>query len=169
MNCPVFFFACGLAFHIAAAPGSSGKTLHVPRDHSSIQAAIDASTEGDRIVVAAGTYRERVQLKAGITLSSAGGDGSGEQGLQRAEATIIDGAVDGATGAGVTMAEGSVIDGFTVTGVGDYDEERWQRHWDERGENQAHEHIGGFGSPGIGADDTRRYLGLVDDALTVYA
>ena len=47
------------------------------------------------------------------------------------------------------MAEGSVLDGFTVTGMGKFDEPTWRRHWDEQGENQSHDEIGRFGTPGI--------------------
>lgn len=124
--------------------------LRVPANYASIQAAIDASQAGAVIVVSAGIYRERLVLKPGIRLISEGGPEKGKQGLLRAEKTVIEGT--GGKGPGVMMAEGATIDGFTVTGVGAYDEERWQKHWTDRGENQSHEHIGGFGEPGIGAD-----------------
>ena len=55
----------------------------------------------------------------------------GKLGLQRAEATIIDGNFQGAEGPGVKMAENSTLDGFTVTGVGEYDDdavEKASRH-----------------------------------------
>ena len=41
---------------------SSDRTLRVPADHPTIQAAIEASEDGDTVVVAPGTYTETVQL-----------------------------------------------------------------------------------------------------------
>ncbi len=122
----------------------------VPEDFPSIQTAIDRAESGDTIVVAPGTYPGRIRLKPRITLRSRGDDSAGELGLKRAEATLIDGGgADGGEAPGVTMAEGATLDGFTVTRVGLYDEAGWQEAWDTKGENQPHEHIGQFGSPGI--------------------
>ncbi|MGB0144088.1 MAG: right-handed parallel beta-helix repeat-containing protein [Akkermansiaceae bacterium] len=130
-------------------PDASGADLRVPADHATIQAAIDKASAGDRILVAPGIYKERVTLKPRLTLMSDGDQTPGKLGLRRAEATIIDGGGDGKS-PGVTMAEDAVIDGFTVRNVGRYDEALWQKHWEERGENQ--DRIGGFSLPGIGAD-----------------
>lgn len=124
--------------------------IRVPRDHATIQAAVDDASAGDVVLVEAGTYRERIVLKPHVTLRSAGGDAMSKRGMKRAAATIIDGDFEGAKGAGVTMAEGAVLDGFTVTNVGTYDDAEWQKHWETRGEEQKHEHIGHFGTPGIG-------------------
>lgn len=126
-------------------------TTRVPADFPTIQAAIDAVAAGDRIVVSAGLYRERIVLKPEIALRSEGDDAKGAAGLVRAERTVVDGAGAGDK-PGVTMAEGAVIDGFTVTNVGSYDDASWKKHWTERGENQEHADIGAFGAPGIGAD-----------------
>ena len=127
----------------------SAATIRVPRDHQTIQAAIDAATPGDRVIVDAGTYRERIRMKARITLKSAGDDARGTLGLKRAETTIIDGNFKSASGAGVAMAEDSILDGFTVTGVGKYDEASWKKHHATLGEEQSHEHIGVAGTAGI--------------------
>lgn len=131
-----------------------GSSLHaaellVPKDHPKIQAAIDASQSGDTILVAPGRYLGRIQLKPGITVRSQGSDKKGKLGLARAEATIIDGGGASGDKAGAEMAEGAVLDGFTVTNVGLYDEKKWQQSWQAKGSNQSHEHIGGFGIPGI--------------------
>jgi hypothetical protein len=45
--------------------------LNVPDDYSTIQAAIDAASSGDSIVVAAGTYTENVLLKSGVDVRGA--------------------------------------------------------------------------------------------------
>ena len=129
---------------LAAAP------LKVPEDFSSIQEAIDAAKSGDVVLVAAGKYPGPLNLKPGIVVRSVGGDEKGKLGMARAEATIIDGGKKPNTG--VLMAEGSMLDGFTVTNVGEYDDALWNKHHATRGNEQGHEHIGGFGSPGIGAD-----------------
>jgi len=131
------------------ASASLAAELRVPKDHATIQAAVDAAKAGDTVLVAAGTYKERIRLKPGVTLKSAGDDARGELGLRRAEATIVDGSGDGAQGAGVTMAENATLDGFTVTGVGEYDDALWKKHHATQGEEQLHEHIGVPGTPGI--------------------
>jgi len=40
-----------------------GRTISVPKDYSTIQAAIDAAEDGDTIVAAPGTYRETINFK----------------------------------------------------------------------------------------------------------
>ena len=125
------------------------ESIQVPEHHQSIQAAIDAVESGDTIEVAAGTYKERIVLKPGITVRSVGVKGKGKLGLARAEATIIDGGGGDDDTPGVTMAEGATLDGFTITRVGVFDNERWQKDWEQKGANQSHEHIGNFGVPAI--------------------
>ena len=139
-----------LALLVLAPALGRADTLRVPEDHKSIQAAIEAARAGDTILVAAGSYREHLVLKPGLTVRSAGDDTPGELGLKRAEATVLDG--ENRAEAGVVMAEGSTLDGFTVTRFGRFDEESWNKHYETRGEHQEHEHIGGFGKPGIGVD-----------------
>lgn len=109
-------------------------TRHVPQDHKTIQAAIDASKPGDTIAVAPGKYAEGIRLKPGIILRSDGDDAKGTDGLKRAEATIIDGGGKEGKLPGVVMAEGSTLDGFTITNVGAYDELLWKKHFDSNGE-----------------------------------
>lgn len=116
-------------------------TIHVPKDHTSLQTAINAAKPGDTVLAAAGTYREPLKLKPGVILKSTGSDDKGKLGLKRAEATILEG--------GVEMAEKAVLDGFTITGVGKYDENSWQHHFDTQGNEQPYEHIGAPGKPGI--------------------
>jgi hypothetical protein len=86
----------------------SAAIIHVPADHLTIQAAIDAATTGfDEVVVAPNTYSENIDLKGkAIILRSSGG----------AEVTTIDG---GGSGSVVTCNSGetlaTIIEGFTVT------------------------------------------------------
>lgn len=131
------------------ASAVAAETLRVPQSHKSIQSAIDAAEPGDTVLVGAGTYQERLQLKRGVTVKSDGDDARGNLGLKRAEATVINGAFNGASGPGVLMAEDSVFDGFTVTGVGTYDDDAWKRHHATQGEEQKEEPIGQIGTAGI--------------------
>lgn len=141
-----------VALLLAGPAGQAfAETIRVPQDHTSIQAAINAAAAGDMVLVAAGTYRERLRLKESVTLRSAGDDVNGKLGLKRAEATIIDGGGKNGEGPGVAMAEGATLDGFTVTNVGVYDEVEWNKHHATHGNDQPHEHIGEPGTAGISA------------------
>ncbi len=89
-------------------------TIYVPDDHAAIQDAIDASANGDTIIVRPGTYVGKIDFSGkAVALRS-------EQG---AEVTTIDGNRDGSV---ITFASGegsdSVLDGFRVTnGTGTQD------------------------------------------------
>ena len=124
---------------VLATPLLGGETLRVPEKYATIQSAIDAAAAGDIVLVQAGTYRERLQLKRGVTVRSAGDDSPGMLGLRRAETTILDGGGQQAKRAGVRMATNATLDGFTVTNVGVYDGEEWDKHHATQGEQQAHE------------------------------
>ncbi|RMD97116.1 MAG: hypothetical protein D6812_15815, partial [Deltaproteobacteria bacterium] len=85
-----------------------GCALLVPGQFSSIQAAIDAAGEGDRICVRPGTYREGIDFRGkAISLEGLGGPA----------ATILDAEQAGSV---VTFAHGegpdSLLEGFTITG-----------------------------------------------------
>lgn len=120
---------------LSGGAGNSARaaTLHVPRDHKTIQAAVDAAAPGDTVLVEPGTYREKLRLKERVIVKSAGGDTQGKVGLKRAEATILDGGGDGKQ-SGVVLAEGAVLDGFSVMNVGLYDEAVWNKHHATHGE-----------------------------------
>ena len=143
----VSFFIQALLSIVCAA-----KTLRVPEEFQTIGAAIQVAEEGDRVVVVPGTYRERVALKANVTLISAADADTKNDAFSRAKRTILDGT--GVVGElpGVVMAEGAVLDGFTITGIGSFDETVWKKDWEERGRNQKHDDIGGFGIPAVSVD-----------------
>lgn len=126
-----------ILFLLATAHPAVAATLRVPEDHKTIQAAIDAAQPGDTVQVASGRYRERIKLRPGIIVRSAGDDSHGKAGLKRAEATILDGGGKSGDEPGVVMAESSTLDGFTITNVGNYDEAIWKKHFDSHGEELA--------------------------------
>ncbi|MBT8459974.1 MAG: right-handed parallel beta-helix repeat-containing protein [Boseongicola sp.] len=116
----------------SGATSLSAATISVPATHKTIQAGIDAAKPGDVVVVEPGVYKERIHLKPGITLRSAGDNAKGKLGLKRAEATIIDA---GGKMPGVEMAEGSTLDGLTVTHAGKFDQAEFDKHYESRGEH----------------------------------
>ncbi|HSP55663.1 MAG TPA: hypothetical protein VLS25_08745, partial [Dehalococcoidia bacterium] len=71
-------FAAGTGFFIAVVAGANtaiaAATLHVPGDYPTIQAAIDAASNGDSVLVAAGTYDENIDFaQKRIVVESANG------------------------------------------------------------------------------------------------
>ncbi|MCL6583942.1 MAG: right-handed parallel beta-helix repeat-containing protein [bacterium] len=88
-----------------------GRDLRVPRDYPLIQRAIDASSSGDRILVAEGTYLEQVRLKPGIKLEGGWSKQFTQRDPQKYQ-TIID--AKGKEGWAVLAASNTVFDGFIV-------------------------------------------------------
>jgi hypothetical protein len=80
---------------------ASSTTLHVPGDYPTIQAAIDAASAGDQVLVASGTYFENLHTrgKSLIVRSQAG-----------ATATIVDGRRLGSV---LVITGGGTVEGFT--------------------------------------------------------
>ena len=104
-----------LLIAILSASSASNATIHVPGDHPTIQAGIDAAVDGDLVLVAPGTYMENIDFHGkAITLQSEAG----------AEVTVINGgdcaAIDPLEGrcSVVTFdsgeAENTVLNGFTI-------------------------------------------------------
>jgi hypothetical protein len=94
-----------LLLPLVVAQAACAATIRVPQDHATIQAAIDAAEPGDTVLVSAGRFAERILLKPGIIVRSAGDDSKGKFGLKRAEATVLDGGGRNGDRAGVVMAE----------------------------------------------------------------
>jgi parallel beta-helix repeat protein len=55
---------------------SSSATIYVPDDYPTIQAAVDAASTGDTIIVRAGEYRENIVVNKRLTIKSENGSGN---------------------------------------------------------------------------------------------
>lgn len=97
-SCLLVFSACLLALWPVGALWA--ETLTVPGDYSTIRAAIDHAESGDTISVKAGTYNERITLKAGLTLEG-----------EEAPRTVING---GGSGTVIVAANNSTIRKLTI-------------------------------------------------------
>jgi len=103
-----FFSVFGCALSGVAVAGT---VIHVPADQATIQAGINAASNGDTVLVAPGTYKENINFNGkAITVESSNG----------AKVTIIDA---NKLGPAATFISGeltnSVLKGFTLTnGVG---------------------------------------------------
>ncbi len=100
---------------VLGAGCASTRTLRVPGEYKSIQAAIDAAQAGDTVRVAPGTYLEYLVLKERVAVRSEGTDEE-HKNHSAARRTIVD--AHGELKPVVEGADGAVIDGFTLTGTG---------------------------------------------------
>lgn len=102
-------------YHLGFAPflvaisfaSASATVRQVPADIGTIQAALDASTSGDVIEVAAGTYYEHLVLGPSQ-------DGVRLHGVLGASATIIDGSGTGRVVSATQVGASTSIEGFTI-------------------------------------------------------
>ena len=115
-----FIFIC--LFFTAGV--SQAATIRVPEDQATIQEAVNVSFSGDTIIVAAGTYSEKVTVtnRTGLVLQGAG-----------AGLSVIDGGInpnpDDTTGAVITVNDDSsiTINGFSLVGTQYYGVKCWWR------------------------------------------
>jgi len=63
--------SAGMTLLAITSPPLGAAVLNVPADFATIQGAINAARVGDEVVVATGTYRANLQLRAGIDLRGA--------------------------------------------------------------------------------------------------
>jgi parallel beta-helix repeat protein len=96
-----------LFISLLAVPVWAQKTIHVPGDAATIQAGINATSDGDTVLVAPGTYVEIIDFKGkAITVTSSGGPTN----------TTIDGGQKGiVVNFATNETRASVINGFTIT------------------------------------------------------
>ncbi|MGC6565461.1 MAG: right-handed parallel beta-helix repeat-containing protein, partial [Akkermansiaceae bacterium] len=111
--------------------------IEAPGRFVNLQAALDSAKAGDTVLVEPGRYDEQLTIPAGVTLQSSGDNKKGKTGLARAEAVVID---SQGKAPAVTLLEGAALDGVTVTGAGTFDQQEFDRHHKERGENLADHH-----------------------------
>jgi hypothetical protein len=107
---------------------TNGKTITVPDDHNTIQAAINAASSGDIVLVKPGTYFELLVMKDGVKVVSDSADGGDElvsvEGAmlklpRRTLRTIIDGSGTTPSKHGMFdfdpgLGRNTIIDGFTI-------------------------------------------------------
>jgi plastocyanin len=85
-------------------PASTGKTIHVPADQPTIQAAVNAASPGDLVLVAAGVYPEAVLVRTPY-LTIRGEDRN---------TVILDGGFSRANGIHVVEADGVAVENMTA-------------------------------------------------------
>ena len=79
---PLRKFVIAIVWLIGSCGALAAETLRVPQDYKSIEAAIDSAKAGDTVLVSPGTYKERIHLKEGLTVKSAGDDAKGNSALR---------------------------------------------------------------------------------------
>jgi hypothetical protein len=121
-----------LIFTVAVTNGAVAKEILVPDDYTTIGEAIDAADFGDTVYVKQGIYRERIELKEGLSLVSfAGSDGNdlvdgpgNKKVLKRTVRTIIDGIGIEIPGYLISFPKDTLapmkLDGFTIINMPKY-------------------------------------------------
>ena len=92
---------------ILATSFAYAKDIHVPGDYDTIQEAIDAAVQGDRVIVAEGTYEENITLKNFVDVLGAAAD-----------VTTITSSSGSVVSANKITDRYTKLDGFTIDGQG---------------------------------------------------
>jgi parallel beta-helix repeat protein len=108
-----------LVSSFAAFPptAKAATTIYVPDNYSTIQAAVDAASPGDSVIVRSGTYKENVIVNKSITLRGV------DRNTTIIDATKIISGID--SGTGIRASSISIITGFTIIN-GCYGIECWE-------------------------------------------
>ena len=108
-----------MALMAVIAPASTARAaiINVPTDYPTIQAAVNAASPGDTIVVAAGTYNETVNIDKSLTLegAQAGVDARGRSGSE----SVINAPLTSSNPSATVVTTGAtniVINGFKIIG-----------------------------------------------------
>ena len=105
-----YFFVI-LIMGLGPAGKSVAATICVPRDYSTIQKAVDAAGNGDKVRVSQGTYYENITMKKGVTLEGGWNKNFSHRDIS-SYTTTIDGGKKG--GWVVSGANKATLDGFTI-------------------------------------------------------
>ena len=132
--------------------------IRVPQHHKLVGEAIKPAKQGDVARLASGKYFEHIKLPKGVTLQGAGNDEKGKIGLRRTELVILDGKEESSKFAGIELEEDTVVGRLTVIGMGKYDDDSWNKHFQAKGMNQSYDRIGGYNAATIVADSVNAFI-----------
>ncbi len=129
---PLVIWAIYVLFFLFRPASVFSADIFVPDDYPTITDALEMAEAGDRVIVRPGIYRERIKMKAGVSLVSYSGadgdelvDGPGKKKvLKRALQTIIDGSDLTEPGYLISFptetTEPMLVDGFTFQNMPKY-------------------------------------------------